>query len=130
MDVVKLKSLLKYSYSPYSKFKVAAIAIDENGNEYVGVNVENPSYSSAICAERAAFAAAVAKGAKVGTFKEIHIISSKKDFISPCGVCRQVITEFMPDIAKVYQYNGEGDKCRVNTVGQLIPHAVRGDLFE
>ncbi|MBW0594811.1 cytidine deaminase [Mycoplasmopsis anatis] len=132
MKLVDLQELLKKSYSPYSKFAVAAIAIDDKGNEYPGVNVENAAYPSGLCAERSALFGSVARGAKVGSFKEIHIISYLNDeVISPCAGCRQVMTEFMSDDSLVYQYSYDGKKVRINKISELIPFAVRsGDLFK
>ncbi|WP_406613546.1 cytidine deaminase [Mycoplasma corogypsi] len=123
----KLQNLLQYSYSPYSKFKVAAIAIDKNNKQYYGVNVENAAYPSGLCAERSALFGSVAYGAEVGSFKEIHIISQKNEIISPCAGCRQVMTEFMPIDAKVYQYSNDGKQVRVNTIKQLVPYGIRMD---
>lgn len=131
MEFKKLQDLLKKSYAPYSKFPVAAIAIDENNKEYYGVNVENAAYPSGLCAERSALFGSVAYGSKVGTFKEIHIISKLDEEISPCAGCRQVMSEFMPDDAKVYQYSYDGKKCRISTIKELIPYPVRNeDLFK
>ncbi|MGV2392516.1 UNVERIFIED_CONTAM: cytidine deaminase [Campylobacter lari] len=130
MDIKKLKELLEKSYCPYSKFKVAAIAIDNHGNEYCGVNVENAAYPSGLCAERSALFGSVAYGGKVGNFKEIHIISSGYDFISPCAGCRQVMTEFMNDDALIYQYNGEGTDARVNKLSELCPYAIRSEQIK
>lgn len=130
MEIKKLKDLLQYSYAPWSHFRVAAIAIDEKGKEYLGVNVENAAFPSGLCAERSAMFGSVAYGAKVGTFKEIHIISSGEGIISPCAGCRQVMTEFMQDDAKVYQYSGDGKKVRVNTIAELIPFAIRSEQIK
>ncbi|UUD35340.1 cytidine deaminase [Mycoplasmopsis caviae] len=130
MDIKKIKGLLKYSYCPWSNFHVAAIAIDSEGREWPGVNVENAAFPSGLCAERSALFGSVAYGAKVGSFKEIHIISSGEDFISPCAGCRQVITEFMPDDALVYQYNKSGEKFRVNKVSELIPFPIRSEQIK
>ncbi|MEE3928541.1 cytidine deaminase [Mycoplasmopsis ciconiae] len=132
MEFKKLQALLENSYAPYSKFPVAAIAIDQSGKEYYGVNVENSAYPSGLCAERSALFGSVAYGAKVGSFKEIHIISKLNDtVISPCAGCRQVITEFMPDDAKIYQYSYDGKQIRVNSVKEIVPFAVRSeDLFK
>lgn len=130
MKIEKLKELLNYSYCPWSHFKVAAIAIDEKGNEYYGVNVENAAFPSGLCAERSALFGSVAYGGKIGTFKEIHIISSGEDFVSPCAGCRQVMTEFMQDDAKVYQYNGKGDKYRVNLLKELVPFPIRSEQIK
>ncbi|MCE6114992.1 cytidine deaminase [Mycoplasmopsis agalactiae] len=128
--VEKLKSLLKYAYCPWSHFQVAAIAIDKNGKEYPGVNVENAAFPSGLCAERSALFGSVAHGAEVGTFKEIHIISSSNDVISPCAGCRQVLTEFMPDDALIYQYNNSGDNVRVNKLSELVPHPIRTEQIK
>ncbi|VEU76470.1 cytidine deaminase [Mycoplasmopsis columboralis] len=124
MNILKLKELLKKAYAPYSNFQVAACAIDENDKEYYGVNVENAAYPSGLCAERSALFGSVAYGGKVGTFKEIHIISKKEGIISPCAGCRQVMTEFMPANAKVYQYSNDGTQVRVNTVEELVPYSI------
>lgn len=78
----KLQELLKKSYSPYSKFQVSAIAVDNNDNEYEGVNVENASFPCTVCAETLALSASVLRGSKPGTFKEIHILSSSDNYIS------------------------------------------------
>ncbi|QGZ97744.1 cytidine deaminase [Mycoplasma sp. NEAQ87857] len=125
MEFNKLKDLLKYSYAPYSNFQVAAIAIDENGKEYYGVNVENAAYPSGLCAERSALFGSVAYGAKVGTFKEIHIISRKNQIISPCAGCRQVMTEFFLPNGKVFQYSNDGKQMRINTIDELVPYSIR-----
>lgn len=124
MNIETLKNLLKRSYAPYSNFQVAAIAIDEDGKEYHGVNVENAAYPSGLCAERSALFGSVAYGGKVGTFKEIHIIAKKLDEISPCAGCRQVMTEFMPMDALVYQYSNDGKRVRINKLSELVPYPV------
>lgn len=125
MDILKLRKLLDKSYAPYSNFRVAAIAIDNDGKEYYGVNVENAAYPSGLCAERSALFGSVAYGGVVGNFKEIHIISQKDDYISPCAGCRQVMTEFMPLDAKVYQYKNDGSSARISTVEELVPFSIR-----
>ncbi|QNM93955.1 cytidine deaminase [Mycoplasma sp. Pen4] len=123
--VEKLRELLTKAYAPYSNFPVAAIAIDYDGKEYYGVNVENAAYPSGLCAERSAMFGSVAYGGHVGKFKEIHIISGKNEVISPCAGCRQVMTEFMPSDAKVYQYSNDGEQVRINTVDEICPYAIR-----
>lgn len=129
--IEKLQELLKKSYSPYSNFPVAAIAIDNEGKEYYGVNVENTAYPSSLCAERSALFGSVAYGGKIGNFKEIHIISNLNEPITPCAGCRQVITEFMPNDAKIYQYSHDGSQVRIETVIELVPHPLRtGDIFK
>ncbi|MCS4536973.1 MULTISPECIES: cytidine deaminase [unclassified Mycoplasma] len=130
MDVNKLKSYLKFSYSPWSNFKVAAIAIDEEGREWPGVNVENAAFPSGLCAERSALFGSVANGAKVGTFKEIHVISSGAAVISPCAGCRQVMTEFMDDNASVYLYSGDGQTVQKYKLIELVPLPIRSEQIK
>ncbi|MBU4689501.1 cytidine deaminase [Mycoplasma zalophidermidis] len=130
MDVKKLKSLLQYSYCPWSRFKVAAVAIDAEGREWPGVNVENAAFPSGLCAERSALFGSVAHGAVVGTFKEIHIISSGAGVVSPCAGCRQVLTEFMQDDALVHLYNGEGDVVKTFKLVELVPLPIRSEQIK
>lgn len=84
------------SYSPYSKFKVGAAVLTANGNIYTGTNIENAAYGSTICAERSAIFAAVSAGER--RFRALALITQKipgVTFGSPCGSCRQVMSEFM-----------------------------------
>lgn len=82
----------KYSYSPYSKFSVGAALLTSKNKIYTGTNVESASYSLSICAERVAFTKAVSEGEK--KFTAIAISASRKDYIYPCGACRQFMYEF------------------------------------
>ncbi len=129
MVLDKLKELQKNAYAPYSNFRVAAIAIDNDGKEWKGVNVESASYAPTNCGERSALFSAISNGIKAKHFKEIHIIGGSEDkIISPCGVCRQVMIELMPITAKVFQYSANGE-VRINTVGELLPFGFdKGDL--
>ncbi|WP_318034616.1 cytidine deaminase [Mesomycoplasma lagogenitalium] len=121
----KLQELLKNSYSPYSKFPVAAIVVDKNGKEWKGVNVENAAYPSGLCAERSALFGAISHGFKPMEIVEIHIISKKEEYISPCAGCRQVMTEFMPEDAKVIQYKYNSGEYRTNTISQMVPFPIK-----
>lgn len=89
----------KQSYSPYSNFKVGAALLSKDGRLYVGCNIENASYTPTICAERVAFFKAVSEG--VTEFAKIAIAGGKEgelsDMCPPCGVCRQVMSEFCSD---------------------------------
>ena len=82
----------KYSYSPYSKFSVGAALLTSKNKIYTGTNVESASYSLSICAERVAFTKDVSEGEK--KFTAIAISASRKDYIYPCGACRQFMYEF------------------------------------
>lgn len=87
---------MRRAYAPYSHFTVGAALLGRNGKIYVGCNVENASYSPTCCAERTAFFSAVADGCR--KFEAIAIVGGHEgnvtDYCPPCGVCRQVMTEF------------------------------------
>ena len=87
---------LKFSYTPYSNFKVGAALLTKSGKIYTGCNIENASYTPTNCAERTAFFKAVSEG--VRDFQAICIVGGKNgkltEYTAPCGVCRQVMMEF------------------------------------
>ena len=85
------------SYSPYSKFKVGAAVLTADGRIFTGTNIENASYGLTVCAERNAMFAAVGAGQR--RMRALALITQKLPgmaFNSPCGACRQVMSEFMP----------------------------------
>ncbi len=110
------------SYSPYSKFRVGACVATKSGELICGVNVESASYPCGICAERSALSAAYSKGYKKDDIVAIAISGDSKEFISPCGMCRQVISELMPSNATVYLLNSKQEVKEVK-VKQLLPFA-------
>ncbi len=86
------------SYSPYSNFMVGAALLDDEGNVFTGCNIENSAYSPSVCAERTAIFKAISEGHK--SFKKIAIVGGPKGSETlvacpPCGVCRQVMAEFV-----------------------------------
>lgn len=91
-----LRKIIKNSYSPYSKFSVAALLITKN-NMYSGINVENVSFSLTICAERVAVFKAISENDR--NFQKLIIYTPTKDFTYPCGACLQVLKEFEKDLA-------------------------------
>lgn len=122
MDYKKLADQAKkakgMSYSPYSKFRVGAALLTQDGRVYKGANIENASYGLTICAERtAAFAA---KLAGENDFSAIAIASDSKDFIPPCGACRQVLLELCGKELDVIITNGN-DEQKVFKIKDLIP---------
>ena len=85
------------SYSPYSGFAVGAALLTDSGKVYTGCNIENASFSPTVCAERVAFFTAVNNGER--NFKKIAVVGGKaseepQPLCPPCGVCRQVMSEF------------------------------------
>jgi cytidine deaminase len=107
-----------YSYSPYSHLRVGAALLTADGKVYTGTNVENAAYGLSNCAERTAVFKAVSEGSR--NFSAIAITSSGGGFTYPCGMCRQVLYEFGPDI-RVIVFNGTVK--RVTTVRELLPDA-------
>ena len=90
------ESSLKYSYCRYSKLKVAAAILTEEGNVVTGCNIENRSLGLSICAERVALFKAVSEGHR--KIRSIGITSSLQNPVYPCGACRQVLSEFEPNL--------------------------------
>ncbi|GAA5963566.1 hypothetical protein JCM21900_003223 [Sporobolomyces salmonicolor] len=82
------------SYSPYSKFRVGACLLGEDGSYVSGANVECASYGGAICAERTAIVKGVSEGKR--KYVGLAVSSDVSAVISPCGICRQVLREFCP----------------------------------
>jgi cytidine deaminase len=89
------------SYSPYSKFRVGAAVIGEEGEVYSGCNVENASFGLTQCAERNAINVAIASGASPQTLITLLIYTPGEQAHSPCGACRQVMHELMADESQV-----------------------------
>ena len=114
---------LKFSYTPYSNFKVGAALLAKNGEIYTGCNIENASYTPTNCAERTAFFKAVSEG--VRDFQAICIVGGKEgkltEYTAPCGVCRQVMMEFCDP--KTFQIILAIDKERyeIYTLEELMP---------
>jgi len=84
------------SYSPYSGFAVGAALECRDGTVYLGCNVEGASYGNAICAERTALVKAVSEGKR--DFTRIAVAAVSPDYTAPCGICRQMLYEFSPDM--------------------------------
>ena len=112
-------AMLDRAYCPYSHFAVGAALECADGTVFTGCNIENAAYSPGICAERTAVAKAVSEGHT--DFVRIVIAGRSTDFCVPCGVCRQVLREFAPDI-EVICLNGKGEE-KVFTLPDLLPHS-------
>ena len=83
---------MEKAYAPYSNFKVGAAILTSGGSIVCGNNIENGSFGATICAERVAVVKAVSEG--LSSFKAILIVANSENPIPPCGMCRQVISEF------------------------------------
>ena len=113
----------EFSYSPYSKFKVGAALITNEGKVYSGCNIENASFGLSNCAERTAFFKAISEGKK--TFERLVVTGETDAPISPCGACRQVMVEFCEPTMPVLLVGDEG-ALKETTVGELLPYSFNG----
>lgn len=115
----------KQAYAPYSGFFVGAAVLTEKGRLYSGCNVENVSYGLTICAERTALVKAVSEGHR--DIRAVAIYADIEQYCSPCGACRQVISEFGPHIT-VIQANKHGEYL-TNTIEQLLPGGFNAGML-
>jgi len=116
------------AYAPYSRFRVGAALLCSDGTVFTGVNVENRSYGLSNCAERTAIFTAVASGRRDFRALALTCIDAQTP-VSPCGACRQVISEFMDHDKPVYFQDGRGNVVETS-VGELFPHDALHDLTE
>jgi cytidine deaminase len=117
------------SYSPYSRFRVGAALLLEDGNIITGCNVENCSYRLTSCAEQAAVARAVAEYGPAIRLRAIAVANLNGAASMPCGACRQTLAEFGDDDTLIL-YPGEGGSDQETTLGELLPHAFRLEFLE
>lgn len=112
------------AYVPYSNFKVGAAVLGKSGKIYTGCNIENASYGLSNCAERTAIFKAISEGEK--ELSTIAVVADTPGPVSPCGACRQVMTEF--GIDQILLANLKGDQKVVN-MHELLPFSfVKGDF--
>jgi cytidine deaminase len=111
------------SYSPYSRFRVGAALLTKSGKVYTGCNIENGAYTPGVCAERVAIGTAIAAGEKPGSFAAIAVVADNAEPTTPCGVCRQVLSELAPGALVIMAAAPESGRARLEmTVEQLLPH--------
>lgn len=114
------------SYSPYSHFAVGAALLTKDGQVFVGANIENSSYPLCMCAERNAIYNAMLHGYKKSDFVMLALSADTDGPCSPCGACRQVISELFPKDGAIVMTNLKGDE-QETTIGELLPYAFSED---
>ena len=124
--VEKAKEARKLSYSPYSNFAVGAALLCKDGKVFVGANVENSSYPLCMCAERNALYNAMMSGYKKEDFQALAIVADTPSPCSPCGACRQVISELFPRGGVIVLANLNGAYLETN-IDTLLPLAFSGE---
>ena len=114
-----------HAHAPYSNFPVGAAVLTEDGRVFPGCNVENGSYGLTICAERNAVAAAVVAGARPVA---VAVVANREG-VTPCGACRQVLSEFARDLPVILA-SSTGDTHQMTSLAALLPGAFRFDQTE
>lgn len=118
---------LDNAFCPYSNFRVGACLVLANGEYIIGANVENSSYGLCNCAERSALFAAYSQGYRKNDIKELIIATDTITPSSPCGACRQVISELMNQDALVTLINPKLINTMSLKVSDLLPYAFNGE---
>ena len=109
------------AYAPFSGFQVGAALLTEDGQVYTGVNIENSSYGATICAERTAFVKAISEGHR--KFKALAVTAGDEQEALPCGICRQFMYEFSPELEIITGTDEEN--LNIRTLKELLPLGFR-----
>lgn len=123
----QLKELLPYAITPHSDFPVAALLETDHGL-ISGVNIEFSTWESGLCAERTAIAKALTYGVDRSEIKAMHLHTKHGDYSSPCGACRQVIIEHMPQIP-IFLYHPDGSVSK-HFSSDLLPYSFTSDFLK
>ena len=122
----KAKDARELSYSPYSHFAVGAAVETKDGQIFLGTNIENSAYSLCMCAERNALYNAYMHGYRKEDLVGLALCADTDKPCSPCGACRQVISEIFPNDAPILMSNLKGD-VQETTAEELLPFAFSGE---
>ena len=123
-----LSNVIRNSYSPYSRFRVASAVLCEDGRIYTGVNVENSSYGLSMCAERVAVFKAVSEGCR--KILRVYVTSDHDKPIPPCGACLQVISEFSPEgSTEIVMLSPTGEMIR-KRLTDMLTTLFKGEILQ
>lgn len=109
------------AYAPYSKFKVGACVLCKDGTMFKGANVENASYGLCNCAERSAIFACYSNGYRKEDILYLGLVHDGDKIITPCGACRQVLSELLKNDTPIVMENKK--KRKIVTIKKLLPMA-------
>ena len=130
MDDIELldaaREAVERSYAPYSEYYVGAALATDDGSVFTGCNIENANYSNSVHAEELAISKAVE--ASYRNFEAIAVSSDRRDGVTPCGMCRQSLSEFChPELRIVC----DGDDApEVYTLGELLPNTITSEHLQ
>ena len=131
MEQVKLANIAKQAsenaYAPYSNFKVGASLVTKDGKVYKGCNVENASYGLTNCAERTCLFSAYAAGVRANDIDSFAVYSKNESLVAPCGACRQVMVELLPQDCKIYMVYGKDINIVETSIKELVPFAFSSE---
>lgn len=117
--IEKAKEAMQFAYTPYSNFNVGAALLTATGKVYLGCNIENSSYGATNCAERTAIFKAISEGER--EFIKIAVVSSSNAETYPCGICRQVLAEHMPQGSLLFE-DTQGN-IKEYSMQEILPYA-------
>jgi len=116
----RARAAVDRSYAPYSEYRVGAALETTDGTVFTGCNVENANYSNSVHAEELALSKAVEAGHR--SFSRLAVSSAARDGVTPCGMCRQSLSEFCADELRVICEGEDGPTAY--TLGELLPRAI------
>jgi len=128
--VSRAREALSGAYAPYSEYQVGAALLAADGTVYTGCNVENANYSNSLHAEEVAIGTAVADG--VRTFAALAVTSTERDGVTPCGMCRQTLSEFCDGEFPIHCDDGDtagddtvtAEDVTTYRLGELLPETI------
>ncbi|RRJ31046.1 cytidine deaminase [Halocatena pleomorpha] len=126
-DLIKqAETALDSAYVPYSEYRVGAAIETDDGTVFTGCNIETANYSNSLHAEEIAVGTAVAAGHQ--SFSRLAVVSSARDGVTPCGMCRQTLAEFCNEELRILCAVEDG--IEAYTLGALLPAAISRDTLE